>query len=104
MAVALAALFSLAPLHARENPVELEDRVEASIYAEPALRDNIVNAHMQNGKIVLSGTVDNKKEQQLAEKLAKKEAGGVPIRNDISITKIPSETMDIAKDSRRRPS
>jgi hypothetical protein len=72
--------------------VQLADRVQAALHADPFFYDRHVTVSIEQGKVVLRGFVSDGGAMIRAKRIAAKAAGGTPVVNDLSINPIEEPT------------
>lgn len=82
----LFALTGQAP--AASKPVSddfLVDTIRAKLAADQVVKGGAINVDVKDGNVTLSGTVEEDKQKNKAEKIAKKVGGVKAVKNDIKI-------------------
>lgn len=72
--------------------VQLADKVQAALHADPFFYDRHVTVSVEQGKVVLRGFVSNGEDLIRAKQIAAKAAGGTPVVDDLSIRPIEEPT------------
>lgn len=65
---------------------DLPGSIQAALLHEPSLKDSSISVRQNDSGIELSGTAPSGEEKKLAERIAKANAGGRPVKNQIKVT------------------
>jgi osmotically-inducible protein OsmY len=63
----------------------LVDTIRAKLAADQVVKGGAINVDAKDGTVTLSGTVEEDKQKNKAEKIAKKVSGVKAVKNDIKI-------------------
>src|SRR5215831_12379431 len=74
-----------APLPERLNSAEVQQQIQKKLTTEPLLEQNNVKVHVDDDSVVLSGTVDDERQHDLALRIAQSYAGDRRIVDNIQI-------------------
>ena len=65
---------------------DLQGSIQAALQQDPSLKDSSITVQQNASGIELSGTTPNREEKKTAERIAKANAGGRPVKNHIKVT------------------
>jgi osmotically-inducible protein OsmY len=65
---------------------DLQGSIQAALQQEPSLKDSSISVQQNDNGIELSGTTPNREEKKTAERIAKANAAGRPVKNHIKVT------------------
>lgn len=65
---------------------DLQGSVQAALQQEPSLKDSSISVQKNDSGIELTGTAPSREEKKIAERIAKANAGGRPVKNHIKVT------------------
>ncbi len=88
IAVVLAFILCAAPIFAQKNaPVDgaIHDQVLIKLASDQEVKGTGINVDVQDGVVVLTGTVESDKIRSKAEKLAKKVKGVKSVTNKLTV-------------------
>lgn len=65
---------------------DLQGSIQAALQQEPSLKDSSISVQKNDSGIELTGTAPSREEKKIAERIAKANAGGRPVKNHIKVT------------------
>jgi osmotically-inducible protein OsmY len=70
---------------------DLQSGIQAALQQEPSLKDASISVRQNDGAIELSGTALKREQKKTAERIAKANAAGKPVKNRIKVTGPPHD-------------
>ena len=65
---------------------DLQGSIQAALQQEPSLKDSSISVQKNDSGIELTGPAPSREEKKIAERIAKANAGGRPVKNHIKVT------------------
>jgi len=65
---------------------DLQGSIQAALQQEPSLKDSSISVQKNDSGIELTGTAPSREEKKTAERVAKANSGGKPVKNHIKVT------------------
>lgn len=65
---------------------DLQGSIQAALQQDPSLKDSSISVQKNDSGIELTGTAPSREEKKIAERIAKANAGGRPVKNHIKVT------------------
>ena len=65
---------------------DLQGSIQTALQQEPSLKDSSISVQKNDSGIELTGTVPSREEKKIAERIAKANAAGRPVKNHIKVT------------------